>query len=238
MSMFFFQRHTFFFTVLSVALCMTSISTYAAEVHQARPHSSSAVKSNLPNCVNDPAVLEQIEQSRKENSKSASKYKAIEIALKTDSDDELVQRLIYAETRGAHCPDRNPEIAKVIAKVIQNRIVKRKGSVKSVVFQRDQFASSLNGYAESEWREFLCPSDERVWLAARAARLASLEPLKGPNKGEPATSNAATSSAFNYYLYRHSSRFSPPTWANVEPIAFPNSDKIADCIKIFKGDFK
>jgi hypothetical protein len=176
----------------------------------------------LPHCVNDPATLEAIDQDRKLNTKTELKYKSIERALASDSNEELTARLVYAETLAANCPQFESEMVAPIASAIKNRTAKRNGNTRSVVFQRDQFASSLNGYDESHWREFLCPTNAELWQKAYRATMA-------PN---------SVHDGFNYYLFKHSTRFSPPDWAKKEPLKFLNSEKIADCLKVFKATFK
>lgn len=193
----------------------------AEEVHSSKTTSTSTT---LPHCIEDAQLLASIDQGRKDNAKNAFKYDKIKEALQSDSEKELVARLIYSETLAASCPELKNEVIPAIAIVIQNRIAKRKGDVRSVVFQRDQFASSLNGYDESKWREFLCPSDKALWdksLAATATK-----------------SSVSVPGAYNYYLFKHSSRFQPPDWAKKAPLAFAGSDKITDCVKVFATDFK
>lgn len=185
----------------------------------------------LPHCVDDSAQILAIDDHRKQNSKNEFKYAKIREALVSDTDHELVARLAYAETLAANCPEFQNEVLSPIASVIQNRIAKRKGDVKSVVFQRDQFASSLNGYEGSKWREFLCPTDPALWQSALRATRALL-----PNGG--ATITDISPGAFNYYLFRHSSKFSPPDWAKTEPLAFSNAKKVEGCLRIFKANFK
>lgn len=207
-----------------------TVSVHAAEL-TAAIKSMTADGPALPHCVNDPAELEAIDIHRKQNSKNEFKYTKIREALASDSDEVLVARLAYAETLAANCPEHQRVVLYPIVSVIQNRIAKRKGDVKSVVFQRDQFASSLNGYEGSKWREFLCPTELALWQKAHRAARAHL-----PNGGSMITNIAPD--AFNYYLYQHSSKFSPPDWAKKESLTFSNSKQVEGCLKIFKGTFK
>ena len=223
-------------TVIACLTALLALGTFelgeAAEAKRAGKASQTAQSaSGLPNCVNDPAQLSAIDDHRKQNSKNEFKYAKIREALISDSDEELVARLAYAETLAANCPEFQKEVLYPIVRVIQNRIAKRKGDVKSVVFQRDQFASSLNGYDDSKWREFLCPTDPSLWQTALRAARAYL-----PNGGSMIT-NMSTE-AFNYYLFRHSSKFSPPDWAKKEALGFSNAKKVEGCFKIFRAGFK
>lgn len=208
-------------------------------VASGKAHESGA-KAGLPLCVNDPERLQAIEESLKKDPvtkrNKPQKYNATIEALSTASDAELVARLTYAETRAAHCPEFQDDVAAAISQVIQNRIAKRQGKApsptRSVVFEIDQFASSLNKYEESQWREFLCPSDAKLWAKA-------LE-FSNPNtpRSEGASRHGVSASVHNYYLYKHAGRFTPPKWAQGEAATFVNSEKIASCIKLFEIPYK
>ncbi|CAN5559718.1 hypothetical protein BH10BDE1_BH10BDE1_28870 [soil metagenome] len=208
------------------AASLVAENSFAQEVHASTSRLKAASRPTLPHCVNDPSALARIDETRKQNAKNDFKYRAIAETLQSDSDLELVARLIYSETLAANCDEFTVDVVPTIATVIQNRVAKRKGNVKSVIFQRDQFASSLNGYNESKWREFMCPTDQKLWAAAFSAANASDQKL-GPMKA----------TAYNYYLYQHSSRFQTPAWAK-EPLGFKQSKKIAACLRIFSTEFK
>ncbi|MCB0363333.1 MAG: hypothetical protein KDD35_11450, partial [Bdellovibrionales bacterium] len=75
--------------------------------------------------------------------------------------------------------------------------------IKKVVFARDQFASSLNIYSESAYREFLCPKNLEVWNQVQR----KVSEILGNKKR-----NDSPKGANNYYFFQHSSRFSPPKW--------------------------
>jgi hypothetical protein len=158
------------------------------------------------------------------NRKNARKYDGNRNALSASSDAELAIRLAYAETLAANCPDQNEPIAHRIAAIIDNRIRIRRGDAKSVVFQRDQFSSSLNIYPESRYRDFLCPRDGQLWELAAAKVRGNLE---GAGQGEPIPNDAV-----NYYLYRHSPRFSPPAWGLEEVVM--DDDAVRDCVRVFR----
>lgn len=213
-----------------------SNSAMASEVRDRKISKLSVARQEaLPLCVNDPEQIRMIEESLKKDPitkrNKPQKYAATAAALASSTDAELLARLIYAETRAAHCPELQDEVATAIAQVIKNRIAKRQGkspnATKSVVFEIDQFASSLNKYEESQWREFLCPSDSKLWSKAKA--------LAQPDS--PKT-NHLPSDAHNYYLYKHAGRFTPPKWARGEAVSFAGSDKLASCIKVFRLPFR
>lgn len=176
----------------------------------------------LPHCVDDPAQIEAIKESIKLNSKNEHKYDAYKKALASDSDEELMARLVYAETKAANCSKINTDVATVVTHVISNRVKIKKGDVKAVVFERDQFASSLNIYSESGYKDFLCPNDPDLWdLALKRASWALTD------KTKPTTT-------VNYFLYKHSPRWTKEPWKLEEDqsIASSNTRK---CIKAFKN---
>ncbi len=221
----------------SLFVCLTALFAVGSfEVSEASEAKGSTKASQvggagLPQCVNDPLQLAAIDHHRKQNPKNEFKYTKIREALTGDSDDHLVARLAYAETLAANCPEFQNDVLPPIVSVILNRISKRKGDVKSVVFQRDQFVSSLNGYEGSMWREFLCPTDQALWHSALRAARAHL-----PNRAS--ISSNISPDAFNYYLFRHSSKFSPPNWTKTDALTFSNAKKVEGCLKIFKANFK
>lgn len=113
----------------------------------------------MPNCVNDEKELAAIKNQmqdyaeKKKKNKGAktdadktSKYSEMKRALQTDSDEQLMARLVYSEVKAAHCPEFDSLTAGPIAAVIKNRVRKHNDDVRSVVFEEDQFASSLNIY--------------------------------------------------------------------------------------------
>lgn len=181
---------------------------------------SNAIK--LPHCVNDSQEVDTIKSTIKLNSKTENKYNGYIKALSSDSDKELMARLIYAETKGTNCDDQSEKVSSVITTVISNRIKIRKGHVKSVIFERDQFASSLNIYSESHYKEFLCPSDAVVWNMALRKATAALS-----DKSKPTTT-------VNYFLYKHSPRWTKEPWKLAEDTSI-NSVSARACIKAFKN---
>lgn len=183
-----------------------------------------ASQSSLPYCVNSESDIEEIQSIQKTNSKTSSKYDGYRKALHADTDLELAARLVYAETVAANCPDNEGQVLDLIASVIGNRVRIRRGDVESVVFQRDQFASSLNIYAESRYRDFLCPKNDYLWQAALEKTRTNLE------KSKP--SATIPGDTVNYYLYRHSDRFKAPNW-KLEEVAIAE-EKTRECIRVFR----
>lgn len=131
-------------------------------------------------------------------------------ALADIDDDEILARLIYAETLAARCPHENSRIAPGIAAVIMNRIkdFKVAGSpqpVQHVVFGRDMFASSLKSYSASQWKSFICPTknqfDENLYAQSKAL-------VKSP-----AIKNLYPE-ATHYYLHQHFGSYTNQPWGS------------------------
>lgn len=176
----------------------------------------------LPHCVNQVRDIEIIKNKIKLNSKNENKYDGYKKALASDSDEELMARLIYAETKATNCEKLNSSVVPVIAKVISNRIKIKKGDVKAVVFQRDQFASSLNIYSDSNYKDFLCPNDAKLW--AQALNEAS----------EALADKSKPTATVNYFLYKHSPRWTKEPWKLEEDTALVKGGT-RDCIRAFKN---
>lgn len=194
----------------------------AAEV--ASVSKTGPAQSSLPDCVDSADAIAEIQATQKAYGKTSSKYDGYRNILHATTDLELAARLAYAETVAANCPTQEDQIVDLVASVIGNRVRIRHGDVKSVVFQRDQFASSLNIYPESRYRDFLCPGDGALWNKVRAKMSVNLE--------ESAPSAPLPKDIVNYYLYRHSDRFKAPTW-KLEEAATPD-EKIRECIRVFR----
>ena len=220
--------------LVAITLVLFSISTkisWAAE-SVSGSQSSGSKMTNLPLCVNEKSDLDEIESAYKAKN-TPMKYDRMKKALESDSDETLQARLVYAETSAAHCPEFNQMIASPIAAVVRNRIRVQGGDAKKVVFQKDQFASSVNIYdidekkdglppAKSNWKEFLCPTDAKTWGLAMEAVRAKKSEL--PND------------VFNYYLFRHSGRFvpKPGSWPSKEAVKFEGHEKFVTCVKFVK----
>lgn len=189
---------------------------------------SSVSALTLPTCIDDAAKISSILDTEKANSKTEFKYRGFQSALSSDSDTELMARLAYSEALAANCPQQTSSLIEPVANVIANRVRVRKGDVRSVVFQKDQFASSLNNYTESRFRDFLCPHDADLWKQALAAI----------QKTQASNTLGISSDVFNYYLFQHSARFKAPAWAEQTSARFKDSDKIQACVKFYRENFK
>lgn len=183
---------------------------------------NSGGSAKLPHCVADEAEIEVIKNKIKANAKTENKYDGYKKAFASDSDEELMARLIYAETKATRCEKLNSEIVPVITQVISNRVKIKKGDVKAVVFQRDQFASSLNIYSESNYKDFLCPNDSKLWAQALSEASEALA-----DKSKPTTT-------VNYFLYKHSPRWTKEPWKLEEDTSLTKGN-VRDCIKAFKN---
>jgi hypothetical protein len=184
----------------------------------------SAVPS-LPKCIDDEKEIEKIKSTIKANVKTKFKYNGYRAALHSESESDLLARLAYSETVAANCPDLNTKIAPLIVAAITNRIRFRKGDVRSVVFERDQFASSLNIYAESRYQDFLCPKDVALWTMISAKAKSSMG-----NQSE--VNDFLSDDTVNYFLYKHSPKWTKEPWKLNEDktkIELP----IQNCIRFF-----
>lgn len=179
---------------------------------------------NLPHCVNSESDITEIQRVQKANSKTSSKYDGYRNILHASTALELATRLAYAETMAANCANQEEQVVGLVASVIGNRIRIRGGDINSVVFQKNQFSSSLNIYTESRYRDFLCPKDGELWNKALTKMRANLEESK-PSVPIP-------KDAVNYYLYRHSDRFKAPNW-KLDEVLIPAATT-RECIRVFR----
>ena len=210
------------FAIVGALLISVAVFAETTGTRTASNSSSSGGSDRLPYCVNDVRAIEVIKNKIKLNSKNENKYDGYKKALVSDSDEELMARLIYAETKATNCEQLNSSIVPVIAKVISNRVKIKKGDVKAVVFQRDQFASSLNIYTESNYKDFLCPNDSKLWALALNQASDALA-----DKSKP-------TDTVNYFLYKHSPRWTKEPWS-LEEDPLLTKASVRDCIKAFKN---
>lgn len=197
-------------------------------------NSKTAALTQLPLCIDDPKTLENIEQildvnkPNKEDSKAVKKskqnrrYDGYKNALANSSDMELFMRLAYAETLAANCPEQNTQIATRIVNVIGNRVQKRNGDIKSVVFQPAQFASSLHNYETAKYKDFLCPKDEALWKDIST----QVQNFIAKGTGE------LSSDTINYFLYKHDKRWAKEPWDYKENRTGA-AESVRVCIKTF-----
>lgn len=179
----------------------------------------------LPKCVSDPAAVDAIKDSIAANkgkpAKLYLKYTAYEREFAAESDEEKVARLIYAEANAAKCGPRTADLMPAIAGVIANRVRARGKGVRAVVFEPDQFASSLNIYDESRYRDFLCPKDPNLFARAAAeARRALAGPTDLP------------ADVVHYFLYKHSPRWTKPPWVLPEHAL---AEPLRACLRTFRN---
>ncbi len=181
-----------------------------------------AVEPPLPPCINAQAHLKNIQDSLNKNKANDHKYDGYRTELQNESDISLASRLVYAEVLAANCREHHPVLIEKIASVLVNRILSRKGDVKSVVFQRDQFASSLNIYKNSRYQDFLCPQDLKLWTEV-TQKIASFLKEKRTN---------LSPDVVNYFLYKHDPRWSKEPWTLKEETKDTN-DSVRSCLRVF-----
>jgi hypothetical protein len=179
-------------------------------------------KNSAPICWDQVDEINKIKETQIANKKTKFKYKGYEELFQKAglSDEEIFARLIFAETKASHCKD--PQTTKTIAEVISNRIQKRNANVRSVVFENDQFASSLNFYTGSAKDDFLCPKDAKTW--AEAMQLAT-KLMQDP------TSNTLSKDAVHYYFFQHLASFKPPIWTK----AYKSSRELGSCMTAYEN---
>ena len=192
--------------------------------------SSHVFESILPNetdpfCIDQDSVINEIKSNIKLNKNSNNKYEVYLKIFVRISDIELIARLAYSETLAANCSDLDTFIAPLIVEVIENRIRIRKGNTRSVIFQKDQFASSLNIYEKSRYLDFLCPKDRSLWTLI-------LKQIQLTQKQTSKKDLILTLDTVNYFLYNHDPRWIKEPWdlkENLIELA-PNLNK---CIRFF-----
>lgn len=207
--------------VSSLFISITVLAEATGASKKSNSNGSDASK-KLPHCVSEVREIEMIKNRIRANAKTENKYDGYKKAFASDSDEELMARLIYAETKATKCEKLNSAIVPVITTVISNRIKIKKGDVKAVVFERDQFASSLNIYSESSYKDFLCPNDAKLWALALDEASEALA-----DKAKPTTT-------VNYFLYKHSPRWTKEPWSLDEDTSLTQGN-VGDCIKAFKN---
>lgn len=170
------------------------------------------------------------------------------------SEQELVTRLVYAETLATNCFSEkykglSDEISAGIAAVIYNRVLRAQESaalarrfgkgIHGVVFQKSQFNSSLSTkYSLSQWKEFLCPTKPDLWIGAVRK---TQEIFSGDQ--DPFADTTVTS----VYYYRHfdskpvEKRPPLPNWAKensshrvqMKSVDSAKNKSLKDCIGFF-----
>ena len=208
-----------FFILIHFSLAEVTVSP------RPRPRPQQSANSSMPLCIDGATDIKKITDHMSANRKKKTKYLRYKEALGSDSDLQLFARLVYAETLAANCPDMKGQVVSRITDVVGNRIMKRNQDVKSVVFQRDQFSSSLNKYSSSKYKEFLCPKDVGLWNTAYQNAQKFLEQGKG----------TLSSDTINYFLYKHDPRWTEaPAWGLKEN-AEGSNPQLRACIRVFKN---
>lgn len=177
----------------------------------------------LPRCIDDKNTLDQIKATVNASRHSSQKYSSYRTALHSDSNAELVARLAYAETLAANCPEQNEVVSGLITEVIVNRVRLRNGNARSVVFQRDQFSSSLNIYSESRYQDFLCPKNQALWSQV----------LRQARRSLSQDSGRLHRTTVNYFLYKHSPRWTKKPW-DLQEDRSATTPAIRQCVRVFK----
>lgn len=168
--------------------------------------------------------------------------KKIEDEVAKLTEDEVMARLVLAETMATKCTPTK-EIMSGIATVISNR-VKRGGiygkGVREVVFKPSQFNSSLStAYSRSQYKRFLCPvmntqsqTEKDLWEDAKIASRTARNPQSRNFLG----SDLVTMT----YYYKHflPKIVNPPVWASPHSskrVRLNNANAPEDCIGFFRN---
>lgn len=178
----------------------------------------------MPACIEDETTIQNLKETMRVNKSNSQKYDKYKSIFQNSSDKEILARLIYAETKAAHCETHNPQVMSLITQVILNRVKKRNGDIKSVIYQRDQFASSMNVYDGSQYRDFLCPKDSMLWRSVE-------NQIHIQSKKD---SMNVSSNTYNYFFYKHNPKWTKAPWDYEEdrPESYPS--EVFECIKTFK----
>lgn len=209
------------FIYILAAFLLAVHGAQASELASGQKSLSTNSSVSLPHCIDGAKEIQKIKNTVNANRKSQHKYKGYREVFRHESDEEILARLAYAETVAANCPSLNNKLGPKIVTAIGNRVERRNGDVRSVVFERDQFSSSLNFYSGSNTKDFLCPQDKKLWsqvLAASQARLSQ----KSVNQN----------SAINYFLYKHHPQWTKAPWKLAEDKELTTSD-VRECIRFF-----
>ncbi len=212
--------------VLSVlASCNSAFAGDTSAAGSSAP--AGAAAGRLPSCVDSPADVKSILETESNNLKSSHKYDGFRKAVSSDTDEQLVARLVYSEALAANCPKSTAQMMPGIAAVIAHRI-KIDKSARQSVFRLQQFASSLNNYPESRYADFLCPKDEKLWSAAVAA---ANKALNGDDSLPPTMDH--------YYFFHHFKVPHPaPAWTKAPDDKFPGSSDYSSCLKFYSLGYK
>lgn len=210
------------------------ISLALNQIVRAEDPQNSLKSQNKPHCFNSQKELETIHHELKINSKNSAKYSGYQNIMKSLTSEELLKRLIYAESLAANCEENQEQVVPIIFLVIQNRINLRRKNKKindpllSVIFEKNQFSSSLNIYKESRYKDFLCPQNLKLWNLVE-------ETLNTPKLPVQLSLDSV-----HYFLYKHSIRWpnEPKSWNRFIEIQNDKNKTISSirhCIRVFKN---
>lgn len=200
------------------------------ETKTASPKQIGSTSDSLPQCFDSEAQIAELKDSIAANKKKPTKYRYYRNLLKGESIEVLMARLVYAETLAAKCPIHNTAMVPNIATVIANRLNKRAPNTssdkekkqKDTLFERDQFASSLNIYKYSEYKAFLCPTNTELWsLALKSTQDALNNPPSDKWKN-----------TFHYYFYEHTKNLAENDKVLQQPIK-PNGPPAPDWTRVY-----
>lgn len=229
-----------FYGILQAALVSSVALQAQAETVASTPSNLKTSDSTvtLPVCIDQSETLDNIRRIQRANRRSIHKYNGYRQAFTQHAvtEEEILARLVYAETLASHCPEHSDQSVELISATLINRIQRRSGNILEVVFERDQFASSLNIYSESQYREFLCPKNLELWRNA----LTTTRQMLRSSTADTSTALPLPSDSVNYYFYKHSSRFTPPAWTkSLEEVRSsdgqPLGEEFRECVRFFRN---
>lgn len=246
--------------------CLLTIATAQAELKSLGENPSSDLSHiSLPKCIDDEKTVKDIKSTMKANLDSEHKYNGYKDALQSSTDLEVASRLAYAEVLAANCSKHNSQIIRPITEVIANRIALKKNDIRKVVFQRNQFASSLNNYCSSRYKDFMCPTDltkncdpKKIHPFENPKRRCPPDPNKfcptdlklwhevqtqmeiALQKTKDDSTRLLPRNTVHYYLFNHDKKFKVPTWAE-GPKAYPQAEfkdsaTLKECVKFYRND--
>lgn len=187
--------------------------------------SASSNPEHLPKCVSDPRQVQAIHDYVYANRSNEFKYQKYKDAFQSDSDTQLVARLAYAETLAATCPEKEKQMAPMIVSAIMNRVRKKQGNVAAVVYKHNQFASSLNTYDQSRYKDFLCPKDSKLWNLVYAQAQQQIAAL-------PQQVGSFSADTTMYFLYKNRPGDTKAPWSFPEDTTHTNP-QLQSCIRFF-----
>lgn len=216
--------------LFSTFLMMAGEAAFADRTAQETPSNETAAEIQLPVCLksHDAEIQTWLKANKDSKTQKYKAYKDIYSGAGVD-EPEILARLIYAESEAANC--ESIKLTEYIGGAIYNRIRNKGKSISDIVFQFDQFASSLNGYSKANRAGFLCPTDLERWRMSQATVKHLLADAK---------SNVLPCEAASYYLYKNNpwthenpKGFKIPDWAKAKGIKTAID---SECVRFFPDD--